>query len=202
MSDTEVTEIYKSPKADLLTEQEKTDDYQFFSVSLKKLCIMYIATMGMYVLVFFYQHWKAQKTKYGLKINPALRAIFSIFFVHSLFSKMKNEAENKGINQDIAFSMLATTYILCSIGSWVASNVPDTGILFAIGYAASISLTLIALYPLYRVQKVANIINNDENGFSNSNFTGYNWLFLVIGSLLWVISVFGVYISVALPELQ
>lgn len=199
MSNMEVSEIYKSPQADLTNNLEGDDsDNQFFIISPKKLVIMYILTMGLYVLVYFYQHWKAQKIEHDLKVNPILRSIFSIFFVHSLFSRIKEQATSRNIEETQKLSTLATIYVICSIVSWITSNIPAEGIGFVAGYFSSIAFTFLGLYPLYNAQKVANLINNDENGAKNSNFTGLNWFFMILGGILWLMSLLGVYASLTL----
>lgn len=202
MSETEMQDIYKSPEADLAIEKRGDDDVDFFAVSLTKLSVMYIFTFGLYLLVFFYQNWKIQKTKHELNVIPVLRAVFSIFFVHSLFSRMKGEAEKKGLETDVAFSALATVYVILSIAAWLLSNIPAEGVEFAIGYSVSLVLTLAILYPLRRVQKVVNLINDDERGEINSHYTGYNWLFIALGAVIWPFSLIGVYAAVLFPELQ
>jgi hypothetical protein len=194
-----VEDIYKSPEAELLPEEDPAKLKSFFTVSSKKLILMYILTMGLYALVYFYEHWKAQKIKYELNVIPVLRAVFAIFFVHSLFSKIKGEAEEKGMTDLPALSGLATLFVVLSIVSTILSNVPGEGVGAVVGSLLSIIMSVVALIPLLKAQKVANIINDDEEGLANADLTGVNWIFIILGVLFWLMSIFGVIVLLMMP---
>ena len=195
MNTTSVNDVYKTPKADLIEESHDENALQFFGVSIKKLCVMYIFTMGLYSLVYFYQHWKVYKIQNNLRINPVLRAIFAILFVYSLFQKIGEKAKERNIAQLPAFSALAVLYVISSIISSVVSSVPGYKMEAVIGTGVGFAFTLIELYPLYRVQLVANTINNDEKGTINARFTAVNWAFIVLGALMWIATIIGSYVQ-------
>ncbi len=194
-----VEDIYKAPDAELVSEEDPAKLKSFFTVSSKKLVLMYIVTMGLYALVYFYEHWKAQKIKYELKVIPVLRAVFAIFFVHSLFSKIKKEAEDKGLSDLPALSGLATLFVVLSIVSTILSNVPGEGMGAVVGSLLSIILSVIALIPLLKAQKVANVINDDEEGQANATLTGVNWIFIILGVLFWLMSLFSLVVLLMIP---
>ena len=79
---------YEAPKSRLETSVEKGDK-QFYVVSVKKFTILFFFTIGMYVLYWFYGNWKRYKAYSGKNIWPVPRAIFAIFFTHSLFSEVQ-----------------------------------------------------------------------------------------------------------------
>ena len=193
MNTIDVNDVYKTPKAHLIDEHKDKDEPHFFGVSIKKLCVLYIFTLGLYSLVYFYQHWKVYKIHNNLKINPVLRTIFAIFFVNSLFQIIGNAARERNIARLPAFTALAVLYIITSLASGIASNMPGYKMYTVIGTVVSLSSTLIGLYPLYRVQRVANAINNDEAGTINARFTAINWVFIVLGAFVWLMTILGLY---------
>lgn len=179
----------KKEKLNNNTEQE------FFSVSVKKLCIMYVLTLGLYVLVFFYKNWTLQKYKHQLSVLPALRTIFYIFFTHSLFKRVVDKAKESNIEGVSSFGLLATIFVILNIASSFIGIFAPPQETATIYDAANIALLMIALVPLVKVQKTILIINNDPNGSSNSKFTAYNWIFIVLGGLLWLGMVASFFIS-------
>lgn len=185
--------IYAPPVAHLETDQSL--DYPFFSTSIKKLTILFVATFSLYAVYWFYKQWKHQSPTMAKKIIPALRALFSIFFTHSLFNRVKKDAEAKGIESDINYTMLATTMVALQILSNVLDIVPlDIGIIPLT--LTGIVVIMAMLYPLISVQQKINLINDDPDGASNSSLSAYNYLFIVLGILFWALVVVGMF----LPE--
>ena len=168
---------------------------QFFSVSIKKLCVMYFFTFGMYVLVFFYKNWSLQKFLHKLKVLPAARSIFYIFFTHSLFARIRAVAGDNDISGASNFGILATIFVLLNIVGSLISLVSQPQETLTSLDLISVILVMLALLPLIIVQNIINKINQD-NGNSNSRFTVYNWIFIVIGAILWL----GLIASFFMPE--
>src|SRR5690348_5418147 len=76
-------------------------DSPFYVVSRKKLTILFIMTMGGYGMYWFYKNW-SQYRKHGTSpqeerrsIWPIPRAIFLVFFIHALFSKVKELGQGR-----------------------------------------------------------------------------------------------------------
>ena len=196
MSHIDENEIKKSAQASLAAADRSTG-HAFFSVSIKKLCLLYFFTFGIYTLVFFYQNWKLQKLKWSLKVSPVLRSVFAIFFVHSLFSRMTSSAEAKNTEHIPNLSLQATVYVVSSVASGVISNFAETEPTYPALGVASLILLFVALYPLCVAQKLVFKINDDKDGVSNSTFSLTNWIFIVLGALLWLTAIAG--ISLSLP---
>ncbi|WP_455203464.1 hypothetical protein [Kaarinaea lacus] len=194
MSNDVTQSIYEPPKSNL--EVEKTDSaHQFFSVSYKKLYVMFVMTFGLYALVLFYQNWKLQKKRHELRVNPVLRSLFAIFFTHSLFARIKETVRKQKI--DVAFNnnAMATLYIVSVLVSngldRVAARSDDVTLVDVI----STMVMMIALYPLHVAQTVINQINGEIDGQRNSDFSVYNWMFIVLGAMLWVLLLIGILAS-------
>ena len=50
-------------------------------------------------------------------------------------------------------------------------------------------------------QKAANAASGDSTGSSNATFTGANWVWMILGGLIWALSLFGLYFIITQPEL-
>lgn len=198
MSDADAGSIYKSPEAVTLdVAAEGAEGKEFFSVSLAKLKVMYILTLGMYSLVFFFQNWKIQKARHQLKVIPVLRAIFSIFFTHSLFARISDTAKQRGIEHGSSFKTQATIFVACMVISALLGRIEPKGADYMIVTLISIALTLIALVPLVTVQKTVLKINGEEDAPENSDFTVYNWIWIFLGVILWLLMFVGMFAMLA-----
>ena len=183
--------IYQTPSADLTIAESPEKNYAFFPTSNKKLLVLFFLTLGAYSIYWFYKHWSFQQKYMDKKISPALRSIFYIFFTHSLFKRIKIASEEKGIKTTLNFSALATLYIVLEI----VSNGLDrasmkTEYIGVLDYA-SIAILVPIVFPLYIVQRVANLVNGDPEGKLNSMFSVYNYIFIMIGILFWSLVIVG-----------
>ncbi len=178
--------IYTTPESDLSNASIDGSKCYFFPTSQKKLVILFIATFGAYPVYWFYKNWELQK-KYGEKVMPLLRAIFYIFFTHSLFRRVEDAAMRKGISISWSAGPLAAIFVILTIVSSIldrtAENSPTIGI---VDYA-SLAIVFVLLGPIYMVQEVVNKINDDPQGRLNSSFSIYNFIFIIIGVLMWML---------------
>ena len=191
--------IYKPPEANLIREDAFADDENmFYVVSPKKFLIMFIGTLGMYQLFWFYQNWMKYKLQNSLSLWPVPRSIFSIFFTHSLFRKVNEEIELKSPNKKWDYATAATLFVLFTLIS-NADGIFDR----VFGELVSILIVLIMIpltaWVLHGAQIKINLACGSEDGEENSRITGANIIWLVIGGLLWALFFF--FIAVALnPE--
>ncbi|MGC4021502.1 MAG: DUF4234 domain-containing protein [Cyclobacteriaceae bacterium] len=65
-------------------------------LSIDKFIILSIMTFSLYQLWWMYKTWRFFKQKEQLDIYPAMRALFSIFFLTSLFREINDYALEKG----------------------------------------------------------------------------------------------------------
>lgn len=185
--------IYTAPKADLTTGTANELEMMFFPTSQKKLIILFLATFGTYTVYWFYKNWKLQQGKMEKKIIPILRSVFYVFFTHSLFRRVEQAAIEKEISKTWSANLLATILIILTI----VSNVLDrlSGKTEAVGILdfASLAILFVLFIPIYMVQEVVNKINSDPEGRLNSSFSIYNFMFIVLGSLLWMLIAIGLF---------
>ena len=180
-----VDDVYKPPEAELAPPSEQRLD-RFYLVSRAKLSILFMATIGLYALYWFYAHWRHFKDVTGENIWPLPRAIFYVFFTHSLFGKVESYLNEQQIEHRWSPMLLATLFVIISI----ASNVLDRLSYREIGspftdFASLLTLPL-ALLVLLKAQATINLSLNDRDGTSNNRLTGYNYLWILLGSIFWL----------------
>ncbi|MFC6633673.1 hypothetical protein [Microbulbifer taiwanensis] len=178
------TDIYRAPEADL-GEPEAGAAREFYVVSSPKFLILMIATFGLYELYWFYRNWSLYRMRHGVKILPVMRAIFSLIFVYSLFGKVASSIRHSG--RDIKWypGWMAASYILFSIIGLLAD-----GLAGAVTHYTLLDLVSLALFPLfvwilYCAQQEINVACDDPQGESNAELTPANYLWILIGALIW-----------------
>lgn len=146
----------------------------FFAVSLTKLVVLSICTLGLYQIYWFYQNWCLIKEREQLKITPLWRAIFSIFYCQLLFEKIANSARDSGGGQLPAAS-LSSAWI---ISQWML-KLPGWSWL-------CISLNVVFLIP---IQKAVNRINqlHAPDHHPNTRWSVTNIFTMLIGMMVQVL---------------
>jgi hypothetical protein len=85
-----IDNVYAAPTSNLNAPRTQ-ENGMFYVVSERKFYLLFIATLGMYSVYWFYQNWATYKagSSYGssdaASIWPLGRTILAIFFVHALF---------------------------------------------------------------------------------------------------------------------
>ncbi len=170
-------------------------DNQFYVVSKRKFTILTIATFGIYNLYWFWKHWELWKIRNHADIWPIPRAIFAIFFTHKLFSNINEEAERSSGNYLPSLATPATIFVISTIAYRIVEKLTETtpiiwDVFIVIGFLA------LDYWALWQGQEQANIACNDPDGASNDNLTGLNYVFIVLGVILWLLFFFGVWAEV------
>jgi hypothetical protein len=182
-----------SSEIDKYTAQNSTE---FFPVSEGKLITLYILSFGLYGVFWFYKNWKLQQKTMDKKIYPVWRAIFSIFFTHSLFKRINQSAVHLEKQHKFNANALATLFVAAII----MSNLLDRFTMnssMQIGMSntiiiSSLVLFLLSVYPLVKVQATVNRINNDMLGYLNHKYSLWNYLLITLGIILWLLVVLGI----------
>lgn len=194
-------DVYKAPEAELIGPQNMTDASEFFVVSIRKLWIMNLLTIGSYGLVWHYQHWKQFRDSISDRdIWPVPRAIFTIFFVHALFGLIQDSSQQKGGSPWNA-NLLATLYILVAIFSSVLGYLPIDSFLStpdaaAILYVVNLVLAVLAnTYFLTKAQAHANFACDDVEGIANSKITWLNMIWIIIFGLYLLAMLIGIFLG-------
>lgn len=180
------TNVYQAPHANLVIETD-INDQQFYIVSPKKFWVLFISTLGLYGIYWFYKNWALYRDATESNIWPVPRAIFSIFFTHSLFRNINKELEEKEPDANWGHAGLATFYVVITLFERVA----DKFVAQSLGDTASTLLTLITIpvtaWIFYQAQLKINIVCDAVGGEDNANFTPANIVWIVLGALLWLV---------------
>jgi hypothetical protein len=162
--------------------QQEVQTPVFFPVSVKKLAIMSFFSFGVYEIWWAFKNWLYVKESLGQSIRPGWRAWFSIIFMYSLFKEIREFGQKHGVNESLQAGWLTTAWILLTFSSRLSDW--------------CLFISLCSFLPLLRVQKQINRINLAMNPDCqiNSKFTRGNWVLLVIGGILLVLDIVGMFI--------
>lgn len=182
--------IYAPPAA-VVMDAPKAAAPEFYIVSKTKFFVLFFATLGAYQLYWFYMHWARYRRYHKTQLWPVARAIFSLFFTHSLGGEIAQRLERTGVRHRWSPGALATGYVIFQIIGSICDRLSAKDV----GSPTTDIVGLVALLPvsycLWGIQNAANIACNEPNGESNQTFTWANWLWIVFGMLLWGLVLIG-----------
>jgi len=166
-------------------------EIKFFPVSEGKLTTLYILSLGFYGVYWFYKNWELQQPLMDKKIYPFWRAIFSIFFTHSLFRRINEQAnviekKHRFNANNLATFFVATilvSHLLDRMSSHSASPtmMPNSTVIIT-----SLILLCLSVYPMIKVQATVNRINGDMLGYLNHKYSLWNMILIVVGAMMWL----------------
>lgn len=187
---------YTPPAAvveDLLPDEPR--QAPFYVVSMPKLVVLFVCTLGLYQLFWFYMHWRHWKAGRNETIWPVARAIFALFYTHALARRIRATLAARGLPAHRATAALATLYVVATAldwGSalawpWISSRIPAEWIW--IGEWGSLLLMPVVGTCLVGLQRVANAACGDPHGRTNRRLTLANlaWIVLGVSATVWVI---------------
>lgn len=169
-------------------------DQPFYVVAKWKCILMYFGTFGFYGIYWMYRHWKRYKESTGFDCIPILRGIFGIFFYHSLFQRIKDKANDKGIETTWIPGIEATVLVLLFVFSTILGLLEQNGLVMAL----SLGIVVVNGLIFMRAQAVANLACGDS-GQSNNRLTLANLFWLLLGAIWWFFVLVGV-VMIALGE--
>ncbi|MBA1274220.1 MFS transporter permease [Stutzerimonas azotifigens] len=178
--------IYQAPASELV---EPTTHNAFFVTSIRKLVVLYFATFGLYAWYWVYKQWQAYRANTGERVWPVARALFQIFFMHSLGRAISRRLEVEGLGR-WDYGANATAYVVLVIAS--------TALNFVVGGEApgmlnllTILVSLACMLPLTAFQKMANQACGDSLGQGNAKFSWANVLWILLGVIFWALTIAG-----------
>ena len=166
--------------------------WPYYVVSPAKCVSLWIATFGFYGLYWFHRNWDLERVRTGEKIRPSARAIFSIFFTHSLFSRV--DARLRALGREHSWSPNGTASLVVglSVVGAVYERLSGDEWETAFDFAISFGFTAAAAIALIPAQRAVNAASGDPDGASNSRLTPANWLWLLGGGLVWLLALVGI----------
>ncbi|SMF14433.1 hypothetical protein SAMN02745866_00935 [Alteromonadaceae bacterium Bs31] len=183
-------DIYKTPEAEL-TSEHSLDNDNFYVVSKNKFVTLYLGTLGLYGFYWMYTNWRRYKEHSKDNIWPIPRAIFHIFFTHSLFRNIDQCLLDKKITHPWKAETTATFYVVLLLVSNGLDRASAKSIGSPITDILSIAVLPLMMWVLLGAQHAINTSQNDLEGKGNCKFTIVNCLWLIFGGILWVMVVLG-----------
>lgn len=129
------------------TSDSPRQDAVFFPVSLIKLSVMSVFTLGFYDFYWFFRNWQKLSRNSPKPISPALRATFSVFYCFSFFKIVTDSARQNGLESKCPSpKTLTLAYVLLLVSS-------------ILPFPAGL-VSWMAFIPLVKIQKTANALNS------------------------------------------
>ena len=157
-------------------------DTPFFAVTLFKYVLMFVCTLGLYQIYWFYKNWQLIKEREGfagLRISPVPRAIFSIFFCYQCFAKIRDYEHPAVQPRRLLAGPLAAGWIVLSV-LW---RLPDP-------YWWPATLNFLFIIPVqWRVNQINAAVapGHDRNGRLN----WLNWIAVGLGGAFFLLVLIG-----------
>lgn len=188
--------LYAPPQAEIAEPAVAGYGDEFYVVAKRKFFLLYLITLGVYQWYWFYRHWALHRRYRDVALWPIPRAIFAIFFTHSLATRIEDRIKGNGSALAESLGGVAGGFVVFQI----ISNVIDRMSWKGIGSPMTDYLSLLMLVPLslvlWQIQKAANLACGQPDGTANHRITGANVIWLVLGGLLWLLVIAGL----LLPE--
>jgi hypothetical protein len=191
-----IDNVYAPPTSNLNAPRTQ-ENAMFYVVSERKFYVLFIATLGMYSVYWFYKNWATYKagSSYGssdaASISPLGRTILAIFFVRALFRRVKERTLDKQTLEKWNDGLHAAILVLLLI----VSNVLDRAAMRSLWSPYSDYLSLAILIPLVlsfsKAQVMINVSCGDPQGLRNAEFTKANYAWIVAGLLFWILALIG-----------
>lgn len=155
-------------------------------ISLKRFIFLSIISLGLYELWWIFKAWRFFAIKDHLNIMPAARAIFSIFFLYSLFKKIREYAKAQGDVQEFSAGWMYIGYILFAL---VFANLPDP-------YWLISSVSFMFLTPAFVALNHAKKQDDQLNTVIQEKFNIAQIFVIIIGSIFWILLLMGFFLEV------
>lgn len=161
--------------------QQGTAAPLFMPISIGKLVLMSVCTLGMYHYFWIYRNWSLHRRRTGESLSPAARTIFAVFFIYRLFQHINTQADAWKVER-MSAGLLALAWIVPGF----LVLLPDPWWL----------LTFATLFALVPAQRVVNAVNDAAapGHEPNRRLRGWNWLAVGLGGPILALAVLGAFL--------
>ncbi len=180
--------LYSTPQSELMSEQRQDELYV---VSKTKFLVLYFATMGLYVMYWFYKNWSLYENSYKENIWPVARGIFTVFFAQALFFHVDVKVKEVDKNYSWRPAGLAACYIILTVVTHIVGRLSSRDIGSPYTDIISILLMPFIAIVLLKVQLAINIAMGDAEASVNNHFTAANIGWVLFGFIFWAFACFG-----------
>lgn len=195
----ESSDIYQAPEAEITTTDTAKGEAALYVVSLKKLIVLFVVTLGIYAVYWNYRNWKLLQQHRGVKCWPVMRGLFSIFFFTSLLKHINGELGEEDSAQHLNVAPLAAAYIVMNVVSGICDRLSARTETISLLDFVSLILMPFICGVLATAQQAINQSQGDPKGESNSSMTALNWIWLLLGSAFWALILLG-FAAIIAPE--
>ena len=151
-------------------------------ISVNKFIFLSFISFGLYQIWWIFKAWRFFLIKDKLNIMPAGRAVFSIFFLYSLFNRIKNHAKEQGYINDFSSGWMYLAYLITTLLVYL----PEPYWLISL-------CDIIFLIPAFKALNYAQkqiVTTIEQEKFNTSQI-----ILIIIGSIMWLLIFIGFVIS-------
>lgn len=174
-----------------ISTSQTTDDRPFYVVSKGKFLTLWILLFGMYQIYWAFKNWKQFQRATGQNLWPAPRALFSLFFTHSLYREADARLKRDGRGFQWNPRGLATLFVIFTLISMLVDVLSRSNIGFPIVDILSLGTLPVTGWIAWLGQRGLNAAAGDLEGRSNAQFTLGEYVLMAIGALFLVMACFG-----------
>ncbi|MCU4502261.1 hypothetical protein KTI78_03675 [Acinetobacter sp. WU_MDCI_Abxe161] len=146
-------------------------------ISVNKFIFLSIISFGLYPIWWMFKAWRFFLIKDNLNIMPAARAIFSIFFLYSLFNHIKIYAKEQGYTNNFSSGWMFLAYLITSL----LVSLPDPYWLISL-------CSIIFLIPAFKALNYAQ--KQLEMTIEQEKYNTPQIILIIIGSIMWLLFLF------------
>lgn len=143
-------------------------------ISLNKFIFLSFISFGLYQIWWMFKTWRFFLIKDKLNIMPAARAIFSIFFLYSLFNHIKTYSKEQEYPHDFSSGWMYLGYLITSL----LVRLPDPYWLISL-------CSIIFLIPAFKALNYAQ--KQIETTIEQEKFNTPQIILTIIGSIMWLL---------------
>lgn len=176
------------------TPPEAIRDAPFYVVAPMKFVVLYVATLGLYQLFWFWMHWSRWRAGRNETIWPVPRALFGLFYAHALARRIDRTLGERGVIRRWWPMTLATVFVVMEVLNY-GSAIAWPWLVFHLSNAwlwlewLGVIVIPVNCVCLLCMQLAANAACGDSDARSNRSFTIYNvaWILLGISATAWTV---------------
>lgn len=165
---------------------ENSKPTPFYIVSMSKFTALYLGTMGLYGLYWFYKNWQLLGQHQQRNYTPALRALFHVIFFPSLCNKLVLHEKSVGQHYHWNPTYIGFGFVFLEVTSVILSYLYFQDQIAAGWLLLQYPILVGNYYFLYKFQLVANRVSEDPYGKGNQQLTPINHAWIIFGILHWL----------------
>ena len=181
-------------------EHAPTEAAPFYVVSATKATLLMVFTFGLYSLYWFWRHWTMHKRTHQLDIWPVPRAIFSIFFAHSLNQEINQRLLRIRSPHRWSPGLWATVYVVTATAGRILGRLPESAISLATNVVLLVLVVGFEALAIRQAQRAANVACGDPDAQANRRLTAANYAWLLLGALIWGLTFLGLLADMFFPD--